>query len=101
VLAAEGEAAELISRAEAGFVVPPENPAALASAIRNLLSDADASRAMGLNGRAYIQNNLEWSLLVRNWLFQLTGQPDPTAASRHAAKPEYSRERIPNVRAAV
>jgi colanic acid biosynthesis glycosyl transferase WcaI len=101
VLAAEGEAAELITRAEAGFVVPPENPPALAGAIRSLLSDAAAARAMGLNGRAYIQQNLEWSLLVRNWLLQLTGQPNSTVTSHSAAKPEYSREGIPNVRAAV
>jgi putative colanic acid biosynthesis glycosyltransferase WcaI len=101
VLAAEGEAAELISRAEAGFVVPPENPPALARAIRSLLSDPAAARAIGLNGRAYIQNNLEWSLLVRNWLFQLTGQPDSMATSRDAAQAEYTRERIRDARAAV
>jgi colanic acid biosynthesis glycosyl transferase WcaI len=101
VLAAEGEAAELMSRAEAGFIVPPENPAALASAIRSLLSDPDAARAMGINGRTFIQRNLEWSLLVRNWLCQLTGEPGPVAPSRGGTRPEYASERIPNVRAAI
>ncbi len=101
VLAAEGEAAELVAGAEAGFVVPPENAIALAGAIRSMLSDLDAARAMGLNGRTYIEKNLEWSLLVRNWLCQLTGQPEPMTGSRDTAQPEYSRKRIPNVRPAV
>lgn len=101
VLAAEGEAAELVSSAEAGFVVPPENPPALAGAIRHLLSDPEAARSMGLNGRAYIQKNLEWSLLVRNWLSQLAGEPETMATCRDAAQSEYTPERIPNVRATV
>jgi colanic acid biosynthesis glycosyl transferase WcaI len=101
VLAAEGEAADLIANAHAGFVVPPENPPALAGAIRSLLSDPDAARAMGLNGRTYIQQNLEWSLLVRNWLSQLTGEPGTMATSRNSTQPGYASEQIPNVRATV
>jgi colanic acid biosynthesis glycosyl transferase WcaI len=101
VLAAEGEAAELVARAEAGFVVPPENPPALAGAIRSLLSDPDAARVMGLNGRTFIQQNLEWSLLVRNWLSELTGEPGPMAKSPDSRQPGYVSERIPDVRAAI
>lgn len=101
VLAAEGEAADLLKQAEAGFVVPPENPPALAGAIRSLLSDPAAARAMGLNGRTYIQRHLEWNLLVRNWLFQLTGEPGRMATSGDYTRPQYGSEGISNVRTAV
>jgi putative colanic acid biosynthesis glycosyltransferase WcaI len=100
VLAAEGEAAELITRAEAGFVVPPEAPLALARAIRSLLSDPGAARQMGLNGRAFIQENLEWNLLVRNWIFQLTGVSTPSAKTDES-KGQKSHDRVATVRAAV
>lgn len=101
VLAAEGEAAELVAKAEAGFVVPPENPVALAQAIRSLLSDPVAARQMGLNGRGFIQNNLEWSTLVQNWVAQLTGAPDRTSAVENSATYEKSHDQTSGVRATV
>jgi len=101
VLAAEGEAADLISRAEAGFVVPPEAPLALAQAIRSLLSDPAEARQMGLNGRAFIQNHLEWSLLVRNWLSQLTGVPTPSSGVQDGSKGKNIHERVSTVRATI
>lgn len=101
VLAAEGEAAELLARAEAGYVVPPENPEALAQGIRTLLSDPAAARQMGLNGRAFIQDNLEWSMLVQNWLSQLTGSPNREVAVAESDRYEKSHDRASGVRAAV
>jgi putative colanic acid biosynthesis glycosyltransferase WcaI len=101
VLAAEGEAADLISLAEAGFVVPPEEPLALAQAIRSLLSDPAEARQMGLNGRAFIQDHLEWSLLVRNWLSQLTGIPTPSSSAEDGSKGKKSHDRVSTIRATV
>ncbi|MGH9716749.1 MAG: glycosyltransferase family 4 protein [Candidatus Acidiferrales bacterium] len=101
VLAAEGEAAELITRAEAGFVVPPEAPLALARAIRSLLSDPGAASRMGSNGRSFIQNHLEWSSLVRDWLSQLTGVPVPLTRIGGGSKGQKSHDRISTIRAAV
>ena len=101
VLAAEGEAAELITRAEAGFVVPPEAPLALARALRSLLSDPAAARQIGLNGRAFIQNNLEWGLLVRNWLSQLAGVPRPSTGIENGSKGQTSHDQVSTIRATV
>ena len=101
VLAAEGEAADLVSRAQAGFVVAPEAPLTLAHAIRSMLSDPAAATQMGLNGRAFIQNHLEWSLLVRNWLSQLTGVPLPSVDLKDGSKGKKSHDRVSTVRATV
>jgi glycosyltransferase involved in cell wall biosynthesis len=55
VAAAHGEMAELIAEAGCGVVTPPEQPAALAGAIRRLADTAAADRErMGAAGREYI-----------------------------------------------
>lgn len=72
VLAAEGEAARLIHAAGAGIVVPPEDHRSLANAIQTLLQHPDLAAQMGANGRKYVVSNFQWSLLVRNWIAQLS-----------------------------
>jgi glycosyltransferase involved in cell wall biosynthesis len=74
VLAAEGESEQLLRSACAGVIVPPEQPDALAGAISALMDDPRAARAMGMNGRAFVSDNFDWSLLVGNWLAQLSGE---------------------------
>ncbi|MGH9686178.1 MAG: glycosyltransferase family 4 protein [Candidatus Acidiferrales bacterium] len=101
VLAAEGEAAELVTRAEAGFVVPPENPPALARAIRTLLADPAEAHRMGMNGRLFIQNNLEWRVLVREWLTQLTGAPNLTAIAPDVITNEKRHVQVSGINASV
>ena len=54
ILAIEGEAAELVREAEAGLIVPPEDSAALAKAVRALARDPERCRAMGRRGRALV-----------------------------------------------
>jgi glycosyltransferase involved in cell wall biosynthesis len=51
LLAYQGEAAELVNEAQAGIVVEPENPEALAGAIIQLKNDPDTCRQLGSNGR--------------------------------------------------
>lgn len=101
VLAAEGEAAELVNRAEAGFVVPPENPPALARAIRALLADPAEAHRMGMNGRLFIQNHLEWSVLVRNWLTQLTGTANLPATAPDIVTNGKAHVRVSGISASV
>lgn len=101
VLAAVGEAAELITRAGAGFVVPPENPTALARAIRTMLSDPVAAHSMGLNGRSFIQNHLEWSFLVRDWLSQLTGTANASGAIGEKRRTHETDNRVPGIGATI
>ena len=49
-----GEAPATVRAADAGFVVPPDDPAALADALRALLADPQAARDMGLRGQAHV-----------------------------------------------
>ena len=58
VASASGWTAEVITRAEAGVVCPPEEPAALAEAVARITADPERARAMGLNGRRYVEANL-------------------------------------------
>lgn len=59
LMAMDGAAAQLISEAEAGVVVPPEDSTALAQAIGALNTTPLAERlAMGQRGRAYLRTNL-------------------------------------------
>jgi glycosyltransferase involved in cell wall biosynthesis len=54
VLSARGEAALVLAEAQAGLVVPPEDPAALAEAIRYLQAHPAEARDMGQRGRAFV-----------------------------------------------
>jgi colanic acid biosynthesis glycosyl transferase WcaI len=58
VAAASGWTAEVVEEANAGIICPPEQPEALAEAIAGLTADPDRARAMGLNGRRYVEANL-------------------------------------------
>lgn len=71
VLSAAGEGAELLERADAGIVVPPEAPGAIATAVASLLDNDARARRLGANGRRYIREYLSWTKLVASWLTQL------------------------------
>ena len=51
ILSAAGESARLVSDADAGIVVPPEDPAALASAIERLRDDPGEGERLARNAR--------------------------------------------------
>jgi len=50
--------AEILSEGETAFLVPPDDPQALAEACLKLLGDPDLGRKMGAAARAYVQNHL-------------------------------------------
>jgi glycosyltransferase involved in cell wall biosynthesis len=52
LVAARGQAAELVSEHGAGLVVPPEDGKALAEAVRSLISDPEGAARMAAAGRA-------------------------------------------------
>ena len=66
-----GEGARLVESAKAGLVVPPEDPEALAEAVRILASNPALAEELGSNGRRYVEEHLSWSVLVSDWLRQL------------------------------
>ena len=66
VMAVSGDAAELVRAADAGLIVPPENPEALAQAVRALgaMTPEDRKR-LGENGREYYTRQLSVDVGVR------------------------------------
>jgi len=54
ILGVEGQARDILDRAQAGIAVEPENAAELVSAISRLANDDSACKRMGQSGRAYI-----------------------------------------------
>jgi colanic acid biosynthesis glycosyl transferase WcaI len=77
VYSGSGEGARIIASAEAGVVVPPEDPAALARAIRQLLADEGEAHHMGERGREYVERELGWPRLVGSWLEDLLQRMPP------------------------
>lgn len=71
IFVGQGECARLVEEAQAGIVVPPENPEALASAIRALFGQAGKIEELGRNGRRFVEENYDWSNLVASWVSQL------------------------------
>jgi colanic acid biosynthesis glycosyl transferase WcaI len=71
VYAGAGEGAELVRAAGAGIVTPPGDGQAIAAAVRKLLADPAAARAMGESGRVYMATNLTWPAIVRGFQDEL------------------------------
>jgi colanic acid biosynthesis glycosyl transferase WcaI len=83
-----GEGAALVRTADAGLVVPPEDPRALATAIRRLAKEPDEAARMGANGRRWVEANLSWAALTEAWLAELEralGQDPSTVDAPHHA----------------
>lgn len=76
VYSGAGEGARLVESAGAGIVTPPEDPDALVRGIRLLLNDRATATRMGAAGRAFVERELDWSVLVANWLHQLDAVPE-------------------------
>lgn len=66
-----GECARLIQRANAGVVVAPENPDALALAIVRLFDQPSRLQEFGGNGRRFIEEHFDWSKLISRWVAQV------------------------------
>jgi glycosyltransferase involved in cell wall biosynthesis len=62
--AVSGWTGEVIARAGAGIVCPPEEPELLARAIAELTGDPARARAMGANGRRYVERHLTREVAV-------------------------------------
>ena len=65
IVALEGEGAKVVSEAGAGWVVPPENPAALAeSVLAASRADKTQLKIMGNQGEKYFREQFERSMLL-------------------------------------
>jgi glycosyltransferase involved in cell wall biosynthesis len=68
-----GEGAEIVAKAKAGLVIPPENPQALAEGVLLLANNPDMAGQLGANARWYAERHLDWNKLVRSWVDGLSG----------------------------
>ena len=57
ILGVEGQAKEILEKANAGLAVAPENPEHLVKAIERLRSDEYLRNSLGHNGVEYVFNN--------------------------------------------
>jgi glycosyltransferase involved in cell wall biosynthesis len=76
VLSAQGESARILNTAGAGVVVPPEDPEALANAVRWLSEHPAEAAKMGENGREFARRRLRSSQAQRleEILLDVTGR---------------------------
>ncbi|OUD12585.1 glycosyltransferase family 4 protein [Thioflexithrix psekupsensis] len=78
VYSGQGEGADLVRRANAGVIVPPEDAPALAEAMENLLQNPDKIQELGKNGRQFVLEQLQWSAVIERWLAQLQNAEEQT-----------------------
>jgi phosphatidyl-myo-inositol dimannoside synthase len=55
-----GGAPETVRHGETGYVVDPFNPVAVAAKAADLLSDLDGARALGKQGREFVEAEWTW-----------------------------------------
>lgn len=56
---------KLIERYDCGYLVDPESPESIASAIKEIQENPDLAKAKGLNGKRAIQSELNWEVESR------------------------------------
>lgn len=61
------EAGQLIKKAGCGLIVPPEQPARLAEAIRELHRHPETHAALGAAGRRHVAKNFDRSSILGRW----------------------------------
>jgi glycosyltransferase involved in cell wall biosynthesis len=68
ICSVEGEAADLVARAEAGLCIEPENAEVLVKAIKRLQTDQELRKRMGLNGQQFAKTHYLRSKLAEEYL---------------------------------
>ncbi len=64
----ESEIAEMVKEAGCGVVVEPENPQALAEAIRSLYNERGKLEQMGISGRNYLEQKITRKICVGKYI---------------------------------
>ncbi len=68
ICSVEGEAAQLVERAQAGLCIEPENIEALVAAIHQLRTGAELRRSLGANGASFVTRHYLRSHLAEKYL---------------------------------
>lgn len=77
---ADSEAAREIRRSGGGVLVPPSDPAALATAVRSVAADAPRAAALGASGRRYADDELTFERAFAGYLEFIADVADGRAA---------------------
>ncbi len=82
ILGVEGESAEIIKAADAGFCIEPENSRELAERVLELYKDRNLAVRLGENGRKHVAHHYDRAVLARRYAFVLSSLvlPSPPAA---------------------
>jgi len=88
IYSGEGEAAELLAVHKCGLTAPPEDPAALADAIRELVRNVALREQLGRNGRRLVESEYSWSTIVDRWLSEIDRQRSAPSAFCEATTTE-------------
>src|SRR5438094_7924939 len=59
---------DAVGDGETGLLVPPEDPVALAGALRALLEDGPRRERLGARGRALVRDELAWASVAERYL---------------------------------
>lgn len=78
---------EMLEQNNAGILVEPEAPEALAKAIIRLLQDPDCRKQMGENGRKYVVKNRSWESVARRVAEVCQQAMEEHKAKRNRRKP--------------
>lgn len=71
IYSGDGEGAAIVREADAGLVVPPEDAAAIAAAMRAMLANPQRREVMARNARAIAVERFAWPDIVDRWLATL------------------------------
>ena len=90
IAALDGEARELLCRAQAGICVEPENPRELADAVLRLAPDPELCRTLGQNGFCFVREHYDRQRIAAEFeqdLLNLFG-PAVVSETEHLPKPQ-------------
>lgn len=99
LLAARGEAADLVSTARAGIVIEPGDPSALADACSRLRADPARRRALGQAGRRFAEARFGAQRSAERWLAALEESIRRRASSERATAHRSARAAAARCRA--
>ncbi|WP_309089056.1 glycosyltransferase family 4 protein [Phenylobacterium sp.] len=68
IMAVDGQARRILESSGGGLFVEPEDPQALAQAVRRLARDPAQRAAMGAEGKAFVRANYDRSVLAKRYL---------------------------------
>jgi glycosyltransferase involved in cell wall biosynthesis len=80
IVTADGEARELLGRAQAGISVEAENPEAMARAVLQLFQDEERLKTFGIRGRQYVMQHYNREKIAKDFERLLIGRDGAKAA---------------------